>query len=219
MKKLFGSSSALFKFMTVLWELAEIGILFLVGSLPIVTIGAAYTAMQGSLYDMQVHGEGCFTARQFWNLYKKSLKPMVPLWCLGALGMAGLAENAGFVLSNMQGTGRLVLVGFYFVMFLLIFGTMQYTGFLVARAGAWKGIYLKNGFLMALAKFPSVIVCAVLTGSVLSVLLLTGACVLRLLPLIVLFWFSCPAYVCAGILAKRLEPFFPELFEDELREE
>lgn len=47
MKRFFGMNSGVFKFMGVLLELAEIGILFLICSIPIVTIGASYAAMPG----------------------------------------------------------------------------------------------------------------------------------------------------------------------------
>ena len=45
MKRFFGTDSPSFRFMTILLELAEINLLFLLCSIPIVTIGAAYSAM------------------------------------------------------------------------------------------------------------------------------------------------------------------------------
>ena len=61
MKRFFGTDSPLFRFMTILLELAEINLLFLLCSIPIVTIGAAYSAMLHSLYGMHKYGEGCFS--------------------------------------------------------------------------------------------------------------------------------------------------------------
>lgn len=207
-------NSGLFKFMGVLLELAEIGILFLVCSLPVLTAGASYTAMQESLYQMHVHGEGCFTVKQFFRTFKNSLKPMVPTWCICLLCFVGLGWNICFVLANMSGSMRLILCGMYIVLFLLIFGILQYISIFVMLTGKWNRDYLKNSFLLALAKFPTVILAAVMTASVLTVLMLPGSWLLRLFPLILLFWFSCPAYVCVGLLTRSLEPLFPELFED-----
>ena len=215
MKRFFGMNSGVFKFMGVLLELAEIGILFLICSIPIVTIGASYAAMQESLYQMHVHGEGCFTAKQFLRTFKSSLKPLVPTWCICLLCFAGLGLNIRFVLANMSGSMRLILCGIYIVLFLLIFGILQYISIFVVLTGKWNRDYLKNSFLMALAKFPTVILVTVMTASVLTIFMLPGSWLLRLFPLVLLFWFSCPAYVCVSLLTRSLEPLFPELFEDE----
>lgn len=65
MKRFFGTDSPSFRFMTILLELAEINLLFLLCSIPIVTIGAAYSAMLHSLYGMHKYGEGCFSVKMF----------------------------------------------------------------------------------------------------------------------------------------------------------
>ena len=48
MKRFFGTDSPLFRFMTILLELAEINLLFILCSLPVVTMGASYVAMTDS---------------------------------------------------------------------------------------------------------------------------------------------------------------------------
>lgn len=82
MKRFFGTDSPSFRFMTILLELAEINLLFLLCSIPIVTIGAAYSAMLHSLYGMHKYGEGCFSVKMFFRVFRRSLKPLIPAWCV-----------------------------------------------------------------------------------------------------------------------------------------
>ena len=72
MKRFFGTDSPSFRFMTILLELAEINLLFLLCSIPIVTIGAAYSAMLHSLYGMHKYGEGCFSVKMFFRVFRSS---------------------------------------------------------------------------------------------------------------------------------------------------
>lgn len=179
MKRFFGTDSPLFRFMTILLELAEINLLFILCSLPVVTMGASYAAMTDSMNEMHVHGEDCFSAKRFFQVFKKSMKPMIPI-------------------------GTVILSGIF-----------QYSAFIAAKTEKWNKDELKNSFLLALAKFPLVILTTLLTASVLSVLMMSVSLMLRMLPLLFLFWFSCPAYVCVGLHRRALKPLLPELFSEE----
>ena len=90
---------------------------------------------------------------------------------------------------------------------------MQYLSIFVALSEKWNRDFLKNSFLLTLAKFPVVILTSLLSMSVFIVALFPVSMMLRLLPLVILFWIVCPAYVCVGILMRVLKPLFPELFD------
>ena len=97
----------------------------------------------------------------------------------------------------------------------ILSGIFQYSAFIAAKTEKWNKDELKNNFLLALAKFPLVILTTLLTASVLSVLMMSVSLMLRMLPLLLLFWFSCPAYVCVGLQRRALKPLLPELFSEE----
>ena len=103
MKRFFGTDSPLFRFMTILLELAEINLLFILCSLPVVTMGASYAAMTDSMNEMHVHGEGCFSAKRFFQVFKKSLKPMIPIGTVILVCCIGLGFNVNYVLKTMEG--------------------------------------------------------------------------------------------------------------------
>lgn len=107
MKRFFGTDSPSFRFMTILLELAEINLLFLLCSIPIVTIGAAYSAMLHSLYGMHKYGEGCFSVKMFFRVFRRSLKPLIPAWCVIVICyiLLGCQINQMIISKNPQFTG------------------------------------------------------------------------------------------------------------------
>ena len=138
MKRFFGTDSPLFRFMTILLELAEINLLFILCSLPVVTMGASYAAMTDSMNEMHVHGEGCFSAKRFFQVFKKSLKPMIPIGTVILVCCVGLGFNVNYVLKTMEGTGRILFCGIYVVLFLILSGIFQYSAFIAAKTEKWN---------------------------------------------------------------------------------
>ena len=213
MKRFFGTDSPSFRFMTILLELAEINLLFLLCSIPIVTIGAAYSAMLHSLYGMHKYGEGCFSVKMFFRVFRRSLKPLIPAWCVIVICYILLGCNINYIINNTQGMIRFIGCGVYIVLLLFVSGIMQYLSIFVALSEKWNRDFLKNSFLLTLAKFPVVILTSLLSMSVFIVALFPVSMMLRLLPLVILFWIVCPAYGCVGIHMRVLKPLFPELFD------
>lgn len=198
--------------MTVLLELAEINVLFIICSLPVITAGAAYTAMLQSLYELNTKGEGCFSARRFLRTVVMTFKKTVLWWCGGLLFEVILIYGMLYWQSVLQGSVRVVMCGVYGVACILIFGFLQHFFFFLALTERSDRIVWKNCFLLTLAKFPLVLIRGALTASLLLVFAMNAAMFLRMLPLILLYWISCPAYACVILLMKELKPLFPELF-------
>lgn len=184
MKRFFGTDSPSFRFMTILLELAEINLLFLLCSIPIVTIGAAYSAMLHSLYGMHKYGEGCFSVKMFFRVFRRSLKPLIPAWCVIVICYILLGCNINYIINNTQGMIRFIGCGVYIVLLLFVSGIMQYLSIFVALSEKWNRDFLKNSFLLTLAKFPVVILTSLLSMSVFIVALFPVSMMLRLLPLV-----------------------------------
>ena len=190
-------------------------LLFLVCSIPVVTAGAAYAALQDSLYLFLKKGEGCFHAGVFLKVVRKSLKGSLAVWCGGLLSMGLLAYGSLFWFSALSGGVRYLFTGFYGLVFVLVFGTVQFWLFLLGRGQEPGLAFLKDCFLLALAKFPAVLVMAAFTFSPLLVLNLTGSVLLRIFPVCLLYCFSFPAFFCVRLHDRLLPPLYPALFPDE----
>ena len=214
MKKLFGSDSRLFMIMTLLLELAEINILFIVCSLPVLTMGASFAAMYDSLYQLHRYGEGSFSAKQFLGTYKRVLKRAIPIWSIGLVSGGLMIYGLLLMFGAMEGIMRIIVVGVYIVFLLLLSGILQFQFFILAMTEEWNKDYIKDAFLLVVARFPYVIVTTLVVASPLVILMMTGEMLVRMLPLILLYWISCPAYVCVSIYTKIFKPFYPNWFDD-----
>ena len=69
MKRLFGQDSALFRFLQILMNLAIMNVLFLLTSIPVITMGAAYTALLSCVFDLLME-EGEFSAKFYYKNFR-----------------------------------------------------------------------------------------------------------------------------------------------------
>lgn len=76
--KFFSTDSAFYKFMTRLWDVVKISLLWFLCSLPIVTIGASTVALSYVTIKMVDDTEG-YVARQFLKAFRENLKNGIPL--------------------------------------------------------------------------------------------------------------------------------------------
>ena len=84
--KFFSTDGGLYKFMTNLFSVFKINMLWLLCSLPIVTIGAATIAAYDVTMKMVDDEEG-YVAKQFIQAFKANLKRGIPLGLLGLLSV------------------------------------------------------------------------------------------------------------------------------------
>ena len=219
MRRFFSPDSPVLRFLTVLMEMAEINLLFLLCAVPVLTAGAAYCAMLDSLYTLENKGEGCFSVPGFFRVFRQSLKKSMSVWIPGAAGGALLIYGLLYWLQTASGVAGIVFCGVYAAVLLLLFGTVQISLFIMTRAQEWRYEQLKDAFLLSLAGYPLVVCSFLATVSWLLLLFLPGARLISLLPLILLFCVSSPAYVCIRLLTRIMKPVMPELFRDDPEED
>ncbi|MDO4619282.1 MAG: YesL family protein [Lachnospiraceae bacterium] len=209
--KLFNTDSVLFRIMELLRELALMNVLFLLCCIPIVTIGASYKALLACCFDLE-YGEGRFSAAFFIRKFKENAGKSIRIWIPGCLVILLLGYNLSFCMGISGKAVRFAGVGVYAVLMIWCCGVLQYYFAFLARESEGNGKELKNSMILALAKYPAVVLMTVCSASAGVILLLPAAWVLRLLPLILFFWFSSPALVCARLIGKTAAPYYPELF-------
>ncbi|MBQ4176146.1 MAG: DUF624 domain-containing protein [Lachnospiraceae bacterium] len=212
MKRLFGADSVLFQIMTLLLELAQINVLFLCCCLPVITAGAGAAAMYEALVSMHQNGEGLFSARRFFASVRSHLKHMIPVWCVCLAAMAALVYGMLYWISAVPGVPGRIMAAVYLLLLVLVNGFLQFLCMFLALGAGWHKDLIKDSFLLAAAKYPVIILTALLNWSFLVLLLMPAGTILRILPLILLFWISSPGYVCTGMLMKVMRPLYPELF-------
>ena len=209
MSKLFRMDSPLMRFLTKIADLMVLNILFCVTSIPLITIGASWTALYSVTLKMVRDEEGS-VSRSYFRSFRQNFRQATLLW-LGVLVVLTLLVLDIRVLNGMAGgtAPGLLRVG---VEILALLGIMvlQYLLPSLARFEASLADTLKNASMMALAHLPkTALMTAAAVGAVWITLInnTTIAVGLMVWPLI---GFSLMAFGNSGILRKIFDNYVPK---------
>lgn len=201
--------SPLMRFLTKIADLMVLNILFCVTSIPLITIGASWTALYSVTLKMVRDEEGS-VSRSYFRSFRQNFRQATLLW-LGVLVVLALLVLDIRVLNGMAGgtAPGLLRVG---VEILALLGIMvlQYLFPSLARFEASLADTLKNACMMALAHLPkTALMTAAAVGAVWITLInnTTIAIGLMVWPLI---GFSLMAFGNSGILRKIFDSYVPK---------
>ena len=209
MSKLFRMDSPLMRFLTKIADLMVLNVLFCVTSIPLITIGASWTALYSVTLKMVRDEEGS-VSRSYFRSFRQNFRQATLLW-LGVLVVLALLVLDIRVLNGMAGgtAPGLLRVGVEILAFLGIM-VLQYLFPSLARFEASLADTLKNACMMALAHLPkTALMTAAVVGAVWITLInnTTIAIGLMVWPLI---GFALMAFGNSGILRKIFDNYVPK---------
>jgi uncharacterized membrane protein YesL len=188
-------------------DLALVNILFLLCSIPVVTIGASASALYTVAFQM-VHGEEKQLARTFFSAFRRNFGQATLLTVLFLLLGAGLfldlrvmqANPGAFPLMFWVGSGLLALAAAI---------TLPFAFALQARFdnSIWKT--LKNAFVLAVTHPLTALIAAALTLLPLALLLFAPYYLLLSSIFWFLFGFSLAAVANGWLFTRILKPWVP----------
>ena len=201
--------SPLMRFLTKIADLMVLNILFCVTSIPLITIGASWTALYSVTLKMVRDEEGS-VSRSYFRSFRQNFRQATLLW-LGVLVVLALLVLDIRVLNGMAGATApgLLRVGVEILAFLGIM-VLQYLFPSLARFEASLADTLKNACMMALAHLPkTALMTAAVVGAVWITLInnTTIAIGLMVWPLI---GFALMAFGNSGILRKIFDNYVPK---------
>jgi len=209
MSKLFRMDSPLMRFLTKIADLMVLNILFCVTSIPLITIGASWTALYSVTLKM-VRDEEDSVSRSYFRSFRQNFRQATLLW-LGVLVVLALLVLDIRVLNGMaEGTAPGLLRVGVEILALLGIMVLQYLFPSLARFEASLADTLKNACMMALAHLPkTALMTAAAVGAVWITLInnTTIAVGLMVWPLI---GFSLMAFGNSGILRKIFDNYVPK---------
>jgi len=210
MSKLFRMDSPLMRFLTKIADLMVLNILFCVTSIPLITIGASWTALYSVTLKMVRDEEGS-VSRSYFRSFRQNFRQATLLW-LGVLVVLALLVLDIRVLNGMaEGTAPGLLRVGVEILALLGIMVLQYLFPSLARFEASLADTLKNACMMALAHLPkTALMTAAAVGAVWITLInnTTIAVGLMVWPLI---GFSLMAFGNSGILRKIFDNYVPKV--------
>lgn len=209
MSKLFRMDSPLMRFLTKIADLMVLNILFCVTSIPLITIGASWTALYSVTLKMVRDEEGS-VSRSYFRSFRQNFRQATLLW-LGVLVVLALLVLDIRVLNGMAGgTAPGLLQVSVEILALLGIMVLQYLFPSLARFEASLADTLKNACMMALAHLPkTALMTAAAVGAVWITLInnTTIAVGLMVWPLI---GFALMAFGNSGILRKIFDNYVPK---------
>ncbi len=210
MKALFDPDSPIMRFLALLADLMLLELLMLICCLPVVTGGAALSAMHYILLKMVRDEEG-HIIRPFFKAFKDNLKQGTLLWLLFLA--AGFLFVWDFYLVRTQpevfpGPMKYLLTGLGFMLLMIFVWVFPLQSHFYNPAS----MTLKNALILAVGRFPRTLGMAAVTVLPFVILLFVPA----VIPLLMMFWLSGTGYVCALLYDPVFRSFEPEEEGEEL---
>ena len=148
--RFFGIDSPLYKFMTTLLNVFLLSFCVVIGSLPIVTVGASVVAGFSVGLRMVANEEG-YIVRQFFKAYKENLKQGIPLGLIALL-------CAYVIYLDTEIVSKVENVSIFAIMFMMVSAavftfTLLYSFALTARYENTLMRILKNSFRISMKFF------------------------------------------------------------------
>ena len=157
MRGLFAIDGNIHKYMLKLYEVMVLNLLFIIASLPIVTIGAALTALYDVTLRMQVGTEKEMTV-SFVKSFRKNGMQATKIW----LTFLSFMAIACLVTSLVN--GHPVVLFPLLCLSVLMVGTLPYTFSLVATFENKTGIMMRNGLMLAIQHVPHMLIMLSVAG-------------------------------------------------------
>lgn len=160
MHNLFNMENPTMQLLSKIADIIILNLLFVLFSLPIVSIGAAFTALFSVTFKMTKE-EGTPICKTFWQAFLSNFKQSTLLWIGVAMLGAILSLNLRFALGDSSAAGSFLKIATLLaaIVFLMI---VQYFFPYVARFQDMTATVIKNCFLIALAHLPRTICCGLI---------------------------------------------------------
>ena len=194
-------------FMSLLTAIADmiiLNLLTLFCCLPVITAGAAFTALHYVVLK-QVRGDSPYVIRSFFKSFKQNFLQATGIWlfCLIIIGID--AMDIAIIIRN-PGAVPVPVQGAVIAASILVLAVAVYVFPLLARFENTMAGTVRNALVMAAANLPRTIL-------MLAIYLFLPALVnmnTSLIPVFILFGFSVPAYMAARVYSPVFRRYEPE---------
>lgn len=211
MSKLFNMDNPVWVAMGKFADLIILNLLVTVCSIPVVTIGASWTAMYYVTIRMAKKEEGYIT-KDFFHSFRENFKQATVIWLiyLAVFALFGIDYLIYRYMPEMMPKALIVVI---MTVAIVVCVTMIYTFPLLSRFQNTTKNTIKNALLLSILHIPQTVLLVLL----LLLPVVIGVLFIRLAPLVIFAGISLPAYWSSFIwksIFKKLEP--PEETTEEL---
>lgn len=203
MNDMFRFDGPLFKIGTLIGDLLILSLLFIVCSIPIITIGASVTALYYVTTRM-ISGREGYVSRDFMRSFKQNFIKSTVVFVLIAICAFILLCN--FTLFNYVYRANQFMLVFQVVLSAELAGISVYIFPLIARFDMKIGQYFKNAFFFANRHISTTVTCLVF---------LAGAAMLFMrLPILIIIITGAYSYFSSKLLMRVFRKYLPDMDRD-----
>ena len=207
MRKFFDMDNPFFRTLGKLADLMILNVLFILCSIPIVTIGASLTGMYYVTLKIAENEEG-YIARSFFKSFKQNFRQATVIWLI-ALGLGIVFGLDFYILSAAEGTLFDIVKMAITAMLILYLITLIYVFPTLARFYNTIRGTIRNAFLMSVANLPRTFLALVITVGSVLITFLNGYTLVYGLLIWILAGFSLVAYANSFLIKKIFAKYSP----------
>lgn len=207
MKELFNMDNGLFRFLGRVADLMILNILFIVCSIPIITIGASITGMYYVTLKIAENEEG-YIVRGFFKSFKQNFKQATVIWLI-ILGVGIVLVMDLMIMRNSDSTfGNVLWIAITALCVIYLVITSYVFPTLARFYNSIKNTF-RNSFLMSIAHLPYTLLILVITVAPVILTFINGYTLWYGLLLWLLFGFSAIAYGNSFFLKRIFAKYMP----------
>lgn len=203
MSRFFDYDNLFFRFLSKVADLIVLNVLFLLFSIPLVTIGASLTAAHFAA--LKLYREEGHVFGNFWKSFRENFKQSTIIWLLYLIYLAITCSSCIRLFSGEETMG-IIMQGTLLAAIVLSISFALWVFPLQSKFVNPIKRTVRNAFIMMFKHILRTIL--MLIVSVLPLLLSV-----KLLPLMLLLGFSVPIYVCAVTYNKTFEKMEQQVLE------
>ena len=216
MGKLFNLDSPILRVLGTLADMCLLNIMTILCCLPVFTAGASITAMHYVLLKMVRNEEG-YVWKDFWKSFKENLWQGMAIGSILLIFVAFFLVDC-YIFKGMVETVSVPMLAIAGAFALFLYMIYLYAFPLLAHFHNTVLGTIKNAFFVGVIAFPQTILMMIVTA--LPIVLIYQYA--QILPLIIMFGFTAPAYFCAWMYSKtfkKIEPKTEETVSEETKTE
>lgn len=207
MNGLFSSDSPFNVFMTLVFDIVILSVLWILTSIPLITIGASSSAMYAVMLRRVRNDEG-YIVKGFFKAFKDNFRESLPAALLYVLLIAVLIADL-LILRGWQSPMRSLAEGLYIAVYIIFVAIYSYVWPLIARFQNSFGRTMNNAWRIAMARLPKTLLLVLLNTLPTAVaVFLPGV-----FGATVIFWILFGPGLIAWFCSKLINPIFDELEE------
>lgn len=206
MKDFFNIESPFMQLLTRVGDLIIVNFLFLLSCVPIVTIGAAVTALH-KVCQAIVLDEDNGIFKTYVRAFRENFKQATVVWLLMAVFAAAMAANYMLISGFVAGTAASVLKGVLVVLIAVVLILAAYIFPLMARYSNTLRQHATNALILAVVKLPRTVGLVLLSAMPQLILVISIQTFLNTL----VFWLAIGFGFTGYMSSTLLRPVFREL--------